>query len=89
MRRDNRNNRARPERASINENIKARECRLISAEGEQLGIVSMRDALEKAQEASLDLVQISDGDPIVCKILDYGQKLYEEKKQKAAAKKKQ
>jgi len=49
----------------------------------------MRDALEKAQEASLDLVQISDGDPIVCKILDYGQKLYEEKKQKAAAKKKQ
>ena len=51
--------------------------------------MSMRDALEKAQEASLDLVQISDGDPIVCKILDYGQKLYEEKKQKAAAKKKQ
>jgi len=49
----------------------------------------MRDALEKAQEASLDLVQISDGDPIVCKILDFGQKLYEEKKQKAAAKKKQ
>ncbi len=49
----------------------------------------MREALEKAQEASLDLVQISDGDPIVCKILDFGQKLYEEKKQKAAAKKKQ
>jgi translation initiation factor IF-3 len=49
----------------------------------------MREALEAAQEASLDLVQISDGDPIVCKILDYGQKLYEEKKQKAAAKKKQ
>lgn len=51
--------------------------------------MSMREALEAAQEASLDLVQISDGDPIVCKILDYGQKLYEEKKQKAAAKKKQ
>ena len=49
----------------------------------------MREALEKAKEASLDLVQISDGDPIVCKIMDYGQKLYEEKKQKAAAKKKQ
>jgi translation initiation factor IF-3 len=49
----------------------------------------MPSALELAQEASLDLVQISDGDPIVCKILDYGQKLYEEKKQKAAAKKKQ
>lgn len=49
----------------------------------------MRDALEKAQEAELDLVQISDGDPIVCKIMDYGKKLYEEKKAKAAAKKKQ
>jgi len=49
----------------------------------------MRDALEKAQEAELDLVQISDGDPIVCKIMDYGKKLYEDKKQKAAAKKKQ
>jgi len=49
----------------------------------------MTEALEIAQAASLDLVQISDGDPIVCKILDYGQKLYEEKKQKAAAKKKQ
>ena len=49
----------------------------------------MPSALELAQEASLDLVQISDGDPIVCKIMDYGQKLYNEKKQKAAAKKKQ
>jgi translation initiation factor IF-3 len=49
----------------------------------------MHDALEKAQEAGLDLVQIADGDPIVCKIMDYGKKLYEDKKQKAAAKKKQ
>jgi len=49
----------------------------------------MNEALEAAQEAELDLVQISDGDPIVCKIMDYGKKLYEEKKAKAAAKKKQ
>ncbi len=49
----------------------------------------MNEALEKAKEAELDLVQIADGDPIVCKIMDYGQKLYEEKKAKAAAKKKQ
>ena len=49
----------------------------------------MNEALEKAQEAELDLVQIADGDPIVCKIMDYGKKLYEEKKAKAAAKKKQ
>jgi len=49
----------------------------------------MNEALQLAQEAELDLVQIADGDPIVCKIMDYGKKLYEEKKQKAAAKKKQ
>lgn len=45
--------------------------------------------MEAAGEADLDLVQISDGDPIVCKIMDYGKKLYEEKKQKAEAKKRQ
>jgi len=45
--------------------------------------------LEAAAEAELDLVQISDGDPIVCKIMDFGKKLYEEKKQKAEAKKRQ
>ncbi|MFT5592912.1 MAG: translation initiation factor IF-3 [Oceanicoccus sp.] len=49
----------------------------------------MDEALKLAQEAVLDLVQIADGDPIVCKIMDFGKKLYEEKKQKAAAKKKQ
>ena len=49
----------------------------------------MNEALQLAQEAELDLVQIADGDPIVCKIMDFGKKLYEEKKQKAAAKKKQ
>ena len=63
--------------------------RLIAADGGQVGIVSIGDALEAAAEADLDLVQISDGDPIVCKIMDYGKKLYEEKKQKAEAKKKQ
>ncbi len=54
-----------------------------------MGVVSMEEALEAAQEAELDLVQIADGNPIVCKIMDYGKKLYEEKKAKAAAKKKQ
>jgi translation initiation factor IF-3 len=49
----------------------------------------MNEALQLAQEADLDLVQIADGDPIVCKIMDFGKKLYEEKKAKAAAKKKQ
>jgi len=54
-----------------------------------LGVKTLPESLAIAQEAQLDLVQIADGDPIVCKIMDYGQKLYEDKKQKAAAKKKQ
>ena len=62
---------------------------MIGADGSQVGVVSINEALSAAEEAELDLVQISDGDPIVCKIMDYGKKLYEEKKQKAEAKKKQ
>jgi translation initiation factor IF-3 len=54
-----------------------------------LGVKTLPESLAIAQDAQLDLVQIADGDPIVCKIMDYGQKLYEDKKQKAAAKKKQ
>ena len=62
---------------------------MIGADGSQVGIVSIEDALRMAEEADLDLVQISDGDPIVCKVMDFGKKLYEEKKQKAEAKKRQ
>ncbi|MDV2077121.1 translation initiation factor IF-3 [Marinobacter xestospongiae] len=79
----------RAPRAPINENIVATEVRLIDAEGEQVGIVPIEDALKRAEEASLDLVQVTDSDPIVCKIMDYGKKIFEEKKAKAAAKKKQ
>ncbi|WP_233243857.1 translation initiation factor IF-3 [Bacterioplanes sanyensis] len=88
MRRDNRKG-AREPSAAINKNIRATEVRLIGADGNQVGIVSIDEALEAAAEAELDLVQISDGDPIVCKVMDYGKKLYEEKKQKAEAKKRQ
>ncbi len=63
--------------------------RLIGADGQQVGIVSITEALRAAEEAELDLVQISDGDPVVCKVMDFGKKLYEEKKQRAEAKKKQ
>lgn len=64
--------------------------RLIGADGAQIGVVSIDEALIKAQEAILDLVEINaTSDPPVCKILDYGKYLYEIKKQKAAAKKKQ
>ncbi len=62
---------------------------MIGADGQQVGIVSITEALQAAEEASLDLVQISDGDPVVCKVMDFGKKLYEEKKQRAEAKKKQ
>lgn len=49
----------------------------------------LREALEAAQEVELDLVQISEADPIVCKVMDYGKHLYEQKKQANEAKKKQ
>jgi translation initiation factor IF-3 len=73
----------------INENIRATQCRLIGPDGGQIGVVPFKDALEAAQEAGLDLVQIADSDPIVCKVMDYGKHVYEQKKQAAEAKKKQ
>lgn len=73
----------------MNDEIVAREVRLIGADGEQVGIVPLAQAKAKAEEASLDLVQIADADPIVCKIMDYNKHVYEAKKQQAAAKKKQ
>jgi translation initiation factor IF-3 len=63
---------------------------LIGADGEQVGIVPIAQALAAAQAAKLDLVEIApDADPVVCKILDYGKMIFEAKKDKAAAKKKQ
>ena len=77
-------------KAPINENITAREVRLIGADGEQVGIVSIDEALRVAEEAKLDLVEISaDAVPPVCRIMDYGKHLFEKKKQVAAAKKNQ
>tara|TARA_Y100001970_G_scaffold250206_1_gene321727 strand:+ start:48960 stop:49460 length:501 start_codon:yes stop_codon:yes gene_type:complete len=74
----------------INRAIKAKKVRLISDSGEQLGIVDISEALKKAEEASLDLVQMTkDGDPVVCKILNHGKHIFDAKKQKAASKKKQ
>ena len=77
-------------KARINDQIEAKQVRLINAEGEQVGIVPLAEALAAAQAATLDLVEIvADSDPIVCKIMDYGKHLFEIKKTKAAAKKKQ
>ena len=54
-----------------------------------MGVVSLEEAIKKAREAGHELVQISNSDPVVAKIMDLGKKLYEEKKAKAVAKKKQ
>ncbi len=62
----------------INEQIRDREVRLIGANGEQLGIMSARDAQKHAQEAGLDLVKVAPtAKPPVCKIIDYGKYKYE------------
>lgn len=64
--------------------------RLVGAEGEQVGVVSFEEALQTAQAAKLDLVEIApDAKPPVCKIMDYGKHLFELKKQQAAQRKKQ
>ena len=63
----------------INKQIRDKEIRLIGSEGEQLGIMSARDALKLAEEAGLDLVKIApNAKPPVCKIVDYGKYLYEQ-----------
>ncbi|WP_456267352.1 translation initiation factor IF-3 [Kushneria sp. AK178] len=89
IKRNNQRGRPQEKRAPINDRIRADEVRLIDSEGEQLGVVPMNEALAKAEEAGLDLVQISNADPIVCKIMDYGKHQFELKKQKSAQKKKQ
>ena len=74
----------------INEQIRDREIRLIGQNGEQLGIMSARDAYLKAQEAGLDLVKIAPtAKPPVCKIIDYGKYRYELARKEKEAKKKQ
>lgn len=63
---------------------------MIGADGEQVGIVSLKQALDAATAANLDLVEIaSDAEPPVCKVMDYGKKLFEVKKQQAAQRKTQ
>ncbi|MCD6306151.1 MAG: translation initiation factor IF-3 [Deltaproteobacteria bacterium] len=73
----------------INEQIRARTVRLISAEGEQLGIVSVRDALNAAKNEGLDLVEVApNSDPPVCRIMDYGKFRYQASKKVQEARKK-
>lgn len=73
-----------------NEMIRAREVRVIGAEGEQLGILSYPEAMALAHEAGLDLVEVAaTSDPPVCRIMDYGKFRYEQQKKKADARKRQ
>ena len=75
---------------SINEQIRDKEVRLIGPDGAQLGIMSAREAMSKAQEAGLDLVKIApQAKPPVCKIIDYGKYKYELARKEKEAKKKQ
>lgn len=73
----------------LNDEIRAKDVRLIGVDGEQVGIVPLADALAAAEAAGVDLVQIADADPIVCKVMDYNKFIYEAKKQQAVAKKHQ
>lgn len=74
----------------VNEDIKKKEVRLLSKDGEQLGIFSSKEALKLADEAELDLVMISpNANPPVCKIMDLGKFIYEQSKKEKEAKKKQ
>ena len=74
----------------VNGQIRDKEVRLISTNGEQLGIMSAREAQKLADEAGLDLVKISPkAKPPVCKIIDYGKYKYEQTRKEKLAKKKQ
>ena len=74
----------------INEQIRDRKIRLIGEDGEQLGIMSARDAMKLAREANLDLVKIAPtAKPPVCKIIDYGKYKYEQARREKEARKKQ
>ena len=74
----------------INEQIRDKEVRLIGENGDQLGIMSAREAMKLAQEAELDLVKIAPtAKPPVCKIIDYGKYRYEQARKEKEAKKKQ
>ena len=74
----------------INGQIKAKEVQLISDEGEKLGVISLQEALEKAEDKKLDLVLVAPNvNPPVCKIMNYGKYKFEQAKKEKEAKKKQ
>ncbi len=78
------------DKVRVNENIRAKELRLISNDGKLIGIVDIREALDIAEKSGMDLVEISPkANPPVCKIIDYGKYKYEQQKREKKNKKKQ
>jgi translation initiation factor IF-3 len=74
----------------VNEMIDAQNVRVVGADGEMVGVVSVAEGIELALDAGLDLVEVSpNADPPVCKVLDYGKYKYEEQKKRNEARKKQ
>jgi translation initiation factor IF-3 len=74
----------------VNEGIRAKSVRLISEDGDQLGIMPVDDAFKRAREAELDLVEVApNADPPVCRIMDYGRYRYEQHKRARISKKHQ
>ena len=74
----------------MNENIRSETVRLISETGEQLGVMALDDAIERAKDVGQDLIEVApNAKPPVAKILNYGKLKYEEKKKAQASKKKQ
>ncbi|MCM8763649.1 MAG: translation initiation factor IF-3, partial [Candidatus Omnitrophica bacterium] len=72
----------------VNEQIRARQLRLIGENGEQLGVVSLEEALRQAEEHNLDLVEVApEAIPPVCRIMDYGKYRYEQEKREKQARK--
>ncbi|HMA17858.1 MAG TPA: translation initiation factor IF-3, partial [Thermoanaerobaculia bacterium] len=85
-----RDSRATSRDSRTNRRIKAREVRVIGPEGEQLGVLPIDQALARAQELGMDLVEVSPmAKPPVCKIMDYGKFKYEDSKKRKDAKKHQ
>ncbi len=81
---------AATKRVRRNEEIDAREVRVIDAEGEQAGVMPLTDAIELAKGVSLDLVEVSpNAEPPVCRIMDFGKYLFEQNKKAQTSKRKQ
>ncbi len=81
--------RSREPEVRINQRIRAREVRLIAGDGEQLGVLPIREALSMSEERGVDLVEVApNATPPVCRLMDYGKYKYELKKQAAAKKQK-